>query len=108
MGRGKAMTDEELDALAIAVNWARKDEREQTVKIMENLSSNGYTIVPTKTIEALAAALKECADDLESEVNARYGSPPHPAMQRRYDRDIDPVVRARAALALALAKGEKE
>ena len=50
-------------------------------------------------------ALKESADDLEAELNARYrivGDGPektvHPAMQRQYERDMVTVVKARAAL----------
>lgn len=54
----------------------------------------------------LYAALMECADDLEAEIEARY--PPaireYPGEKRRYDRDIAVVHRARAAL--AKARGE--
>ena len=45
-------------------------------------------------IEALEAALTECADDLESEFKARRAFT-HPS---RYERDLEPVVRARAVL----------
>lgn len=51
--------------------------------------------------EKLRASLKECADDLEVEINARVKDSAgmiHPALQRRYDRDIAPVVTARALL----------
>ena len=49
---------------------------------------------------ALLVALKDCADDLESEINARYNGPSqvHPALQRRYERDMEPVVVARRLL----------
>lgn len=49
--------------------------------------------------EALATALRDCADDLEARVNEQYGHPDvHPALQRRYDRDMELVLTARRAL----------
>lgn len=48
-------------------------------------------------IAELEALLKECADDLDAELNNRYGNV-HPAMQKRYDMDMAPVRAARAAL----------
>lgn len=52
------------------------------------------------------ALVEELADDLESELNARYGIDHpdgiHPATQRRYDRDMEVVHRARAALRKAV------
>lgn len=50
-------------------------------------------------VEEMAAALKECADDLEAELVDQYGERLRPVQQRRLDRDMAPVVRARAALA---------
>ena len=49
---------------------------------------------------ALRECLRECADDLEAELDARYRPHDniHPAMERRYDRDMEPVLRARALL----------
>lgn len=53
-------------------------------------------------IAELEAALKDCADDLEAEVDARYRICPdntvHPAMQRKYEMDLLSVRAARAAL----------
>ena len=51
-------------------------------------------------IEALTAALVECSDDLEEELNARYPAEvrKYPTMQRDYDHDMAAVLRARAAL----------
>ncbi|MGH3053383.1 MAG: hypothetical protein ACRDL7_00205 [Gaiellaceae bacterium] len=49
----------------------------------------------------LADWLKAVSDDLESEVIARFGSgydDLHPAMKRRFTRDMQPVVQARALL----------
>lgn len=50
--------------------------------------------------EKLRAALKECAQDLEAEINARYqiDGKVHPAEQRKYDRDMSTVRAAAAAL----------
>lgn len=52
-------------------------------------------------IANLRAALKECADDLEAEVEARYshGVKEHPAMTPKYNRDMAPVYTARDLLA---------
>lgn len=51
--------------------------------------------------ERLRALLKDCADDLAGEVESRYqGIKDHPAMTPRYERDMEPVIAARAALAL--------
>lgn len=46
--------------------------------------------------------LADCADCLESEVEARWRLPDgsiHPAQQRKYERDLEPVKEARALLA---------
>jgi uncharacterized protein YdcH (DUF465 family) len=52
----------------------------------------------------LRSILKECADDLEDEITDRFrGSQNiYPDEMRRFDRDMEPVKKARAAL------GEKE
>jgi len=50
-------------------------------------------------IERLRALLKECSDELADQVEGQYAkSKEHPAMKRRYDRDMQPVLDARAAL----------
>jgi len=46
--------------------------------------------------ERLRAALKECADDLEAEVEARRSG----ELPRRIERDLAPVREARALLGL--------
>ena len=53
------------------------------------------------TCAAMREALRECADDLQSEIDARYAGTQnkYPSEMRRYQRDIEPVTRARAALA---------
>jgi hypothetical protein len=52
-------------------------------------------------VAKLEEVLKECADDLEAEFLHKYrlhDGTIHPAQQRDFDRDMDLVVRARAAL----------
>jgi hypothetical protein len=51
-------------------------------------------------IVALRSALRECADDLAGEIDARNAGDmlKYPTMKARYDRDMEPVVRARALL----------
>ena len=46
----------------------------------------------------LRALVTELADDLEAEINARYPEAwrEYPSEQRRYERDMEPVRRARA------------
>lgn len=49
--------------------------------------------------ESLRTMLRECADDLEAEVEGHYsGLKDHPAMKPKYDRDMDSVRRARTLL----------
>lgn len=50
----------------------------------------------------LLEALRECADDLDGRIEHDYErTKDHPAMKRRYDRDMAPVHQARAAIAAA-------
>ena len=42
--------------------------------------------------------LKECADDLEDAVNDQYGHIGKKAMPDRYERDMQPVIKARDAI----------
>jgi len=49
--------------------------------------------------DALRAALKEVCDDLECELqNIYHGTLDYPSQQRRFDRDMEVVRRARALL----------
>jgi hypothetical protein len=66
--------------------------------------SNAYTLpsapeVPVVTeADALVALLREAACDIEAAVHAEYGYPDvHPAMQRKYQRDIAIVSQLRTA-----------
>ena len=46
----------------------------------------------------LLEVLQECADDLEDGINGQYGEIGKKAMPDRYERDMQPVIRARAAI----------
>jgi len=51
-------------------------------------------------LSALVDALREVTDDLEAEINDRYGAPEvHPALKIKYERDMEPVRRAVSLLA---------
>ncbi len=53
-------------------------------------------------VAELVAALQECADDLEQELEHHYaGTKDYPSERRRYERDTAPVRKARAAIAKA-------
>lgn len=56
---------------------------------------------PAADLEALVRALRECADDLAAEIDARNqgDTRKYPSMEAKYQRDMEPVHRARAALA---------
>jgi hypothetical protein len=55
---------------------------------------------PAALMDEVREVLKECADDLESMVEAHYGGgvKDHPAMKPKYMRDMEPARRARALL----------
>lgn len=56
----------------------------------------------------LVEALEECVHELEGEIEGNYPAETrkqYPSQQRRYDRDMSTVLRARAAL--AKLKGER-
>ena len=46
----------------------------------------------------LAAMVNALASNLEEEIKAQYGVEVHPAMERRYNRDMQEVLEARALL----------
>lgn len=52
----------------------------------------------------VALQASEMADSLECELRHRYGEDIHPAMQRRFDRDMREVLAMRSALAPLLAQ----
>lgn len=55
---------------------------------------------PQADLVALVRALRECVDDLEAEIKARNSGDTldYPTMKARFDRDMEPVTRARAVL----------
>lgn len=66
------------------------------------------------TGERVFEALTDCADELEGEIVARYvhADGVHPAMQHKYDRDMQTVIDARTAITtlraqVAALAGEK-
>ena len=72
--------------------------RDQVVEMAVSLDA---TITGLRAeIVALRSALRECADDLAGEIDARNAGDAlkYPTMKARYDRDMAPVVRARALL----------
>jgi len=65
----------------------------------------GLLMEAADEIEKLRAALKECADDLEEEINGKYRGSQNIYIHEmhRFDRDMAPVTNARKLL-----QGEKE
>lgn len=57
-------------------------------------------------IERLRVSLRECSDDLATLIDDHYAGTLHyPSQKRRYDRDMDVVLRARAILNSAAPEG---
>jgi hypothetical protein len=57
-------------------------------------------MVPVDDFDELIAAADECAEDLEAEISASYPMRlVHKVEGRRYERDMAPVRRLRAAVA---------
>lgn len=58
-----------------------------------------YYPVPAHLIPRVAAALRNCADDLEAELRGRYGASidKYPSEARRFERDMASVAEARSA-----------
>lgn len=52
-------------------------------------------------LDRLRVALRDCADDLEAEINAKYqaANRAYPSEERRFQRDMETVRQARAELA---------
>ena len=64
------------------------DDQPDSFEVIERLRAR---------VAQLEAALKDCADELEEHVEARYAKT-KPHLERQYERDIEPVRQARAAL----------
>lgn len=65
--------------------------------------NGGVSTAADKLIDELVGALEECANDLQAEVEHHYivNDEVHPALQHKFDRDMEPVVKAYAALGSA-------
>ena len=90
---------ERITELEVALNT----ERLRTKALNEDLDMlDLYYHTSLNHIAELEAMLRELADDLDTEISGRYDPRMqgniHPAMLSRYDRDMDPVKRARALL----------
>jgi hypothetical protein len=71
--------------------------------------ANAYTAELEAQRDALLAACKDLVEDLEPLVRNQYdpnGTGCHPALQWRYERDLEPVVAGRAAIARAKESGK--
>ena len=75
-------------------------------RLPQEVSSLKLQIEAADAIEALEAenkklreALRDCAEDLEAEIKARYGHPDiHPAMLPGFNADLKPVRKANELL----------
>ena len=104
------MTPErEKELIAVAISGApfpSARSRARAAAVLGALEAAGLRIVPVDAIEALEARvkmletlLKDAADDLEGELDRFYGvTLNYPSQNRRYERDMQIVRDARAAL----------
>ena len=68
------------------------DKRNYHIVVIENTPAH-------REIERLRAALRECANDLECELNGRYDQTlDYPSQRAKFDRDMQPVLAARKLL----------
>ena len=76
-----------------ALHWPDRNRGEWEVR------ANAWLIAAAPD---LLEALRACADDLEASVNAEYvGTLDYPSQARKHERDLEPVRKARAAIAKA-------
>ena len=78
-----------------------KENGEENARLIAALKNDAPALIK------IARLAQECADDLEAEVKNRWVSPDgsvHPALQRKFDRDMSVVIELRAALNLLGAK----
>jgi len=80
--------------------WIISNHNSRVVASFDYKSDRDAILRIARAHDALVRALEECADDLESEINARAAG----ELPRRISRDMEAVVRARAALVLAKGK----
>jgi len=72
--------------------------RPRTTKGATMMTEELRCVLAVPALLAVLEAGRACADDLEAEIAARYPDRRWPSMQRRYERDMEPVTRLRAAL----------
>jgi hypothetical protein len=83
----------------IVKGWSEADEAIAAWNRRADLPPTLEQAKALPEIKALVEALRECSDDLEAFTRAEYGWPSiHPSMKAKFDRDMQTVVRARAAL----------
>jgi hypothetical protein len=72
--------------------------RKAIVEAVAAINALPGLIESARRVERLEAALKECADELEAEFRNRHSPDLHPSSERRFNRDMETVRDARAAL----------
>jgi hypothetical protein len=92
------------DGTTVPADFAADLERELNAMTAERDAGNAALVNVARLmdsvskaeaeVERLRALLKECADDLETEIEARRSG----GLPRRIERDLEPVRKARAAL----------
>lgn len=86
-------------------------ERLRTFEGSDDLGNGDFSLLiqAAQHIRVLEALLAECAADLRAEIERTY--PPearlYPVIQRRFDRDMQPVLMAEALLPTPLHEAEK-
>lgn len=77
------------------------DAEAEVTRLQSSLdAATKYWPKDANEIKQLRGLLKGCADGLADQIEGHYAqTKDHPAMKRRYDRDMQPVLAAREALA---------
>jgi hypothetical protein len=92
---------------SISIKQAREETQVTLIdRIWEMEVEGGLTVADREKIvdalrdhDALRAMVKELADDLEAEIEGHYANlKDHPAMTPKYERDMEPVRKARQLL----------
>jgi hypothetical protein len=96
------MSENDMAKIARLVADPHADARAEVQGLLVEHERLTLELIATRArVAKLEGVLKECADDLEAEFLHKYSlndETIHPAQQRDFDRDMDLVVRARAAL----------
>ena len=82
-----------------ASQWLSKmTDREFLEHARMYTSKRGFTVIERLVgmVDNLQTVLKDCSEELADQIEGHYAATKeHPAMKRRYDRDMQPVIRAR-------------